>query len=383
MHRPLPIGFALLCLVLLAGAGLAASQEPGSRATMRRVFDSVAVLVPVAFAESGDPWKEQAPEVQASLRALRDASAQVAAHGKGQDASFRFLSDSLAAQTRTLGWQLARKDYDGASNSTQRLVETCVACHVRLPATREGDFAQGLLGRIDRSSLTPFARAGIEAAGRQFDAALATYEAQFADPEAALESYDFSDAISAYLIVALRVKRDPARARRGLDLLAKQRDLGAQFELNLEIWRRALRELEPALREPPTLERARQILDAGHLLSEFPLDAADEVHAIVASSVLYRYLEEKRPTGEDLAQALYLLARSDAFTRRSFETSESASYLELAIGAAPHSAIARRAYARLELQTLLEYSTPFGVELPDEVNTWLRELRERAREVKS
>jgi hypothetical protein len=102
------------------------------------------------------------------------------------------------------------------------------------------------------------------------------------------------------------------------------------------------------------------------------------VHATVAASILFRYLEEKRPAGEELAQALYLLARTESFTRRSFAKSESSSYLEQAIQAAPHTAIAERAYARLERQTLLQYGDPFGPELPDRIAAWLRRLREQS-----
>jgi hypothetical protein len=190
---------------------------------------------------------------------------------------------------------------------------------------------------------------------------------------------DFTDSISSYLIVALRVRRDPQRAKRGLALLARRTDLSAQLEQNLATWNTALDEVGGALLEEPSLERARKILADGRALTEFALDAGDRIHATVASSLLYRYLEEKRPKGQELAEALYLLARTEAFALRAFEVSEGSHYLEEAIRAAPHTAIAERAFARFELETLLEYSDPSGVHMPEPIVQLLAELRRLSR----
>jgi tetratricopeptide (TPR) repeat protein len=354
----------------------ASDEEESTRQTMHRVFDALTALVPAAIADSITVWEERPEAIRTAIDSLAAASEQLAAHGIHRDASFRFLSQSLASETRMLQRQLERGKYISAAYFTERVVETCIACHVRLPTSRPGDFERALFERVDRSALPPFARADLEMASRQFDAALQTQEAQFADPEASLDAVDLSSVLTSYLITALRVKRDPGRAAKGLALLARREDLSAQLELNLPIWQQALTQLAPALHEAPTLERAQKILDSGHALSEFPFDAANQVHAVIASSVVFRYLEEKAPEGEALAQALYLLSRTEAFTRRSFELSEAASYLEQAIHAAPHTTIAERAYARLELQTLLQFVGEQSIEMPEDIHSWLMELRE-------
>jgi hypothetical protein len=115
------------------------------------------------------------------------------------------------------------------------------------------------------------------------------------------------------------------------------------------------------------------VLDQGRALNDFAWQESDTIHEIVASSLLYRYIEEQRPEGEDLAEALYLLARSEAFLFRSFELFEPQQYLEQAIRAAPHSDVAERAYSVLELGVALSYG-PQGV--PDAVRAWLERLRE-------
>ena len=117
------------------------------------------------------------------------------------------------------------------------------------------------------------------------------------------------------------------------------------------------------------------MLKKGGGLNEFPWQGAEAVHSIVASSILYRYIEEQKPGGEDLAEALYLLARSDAFTFRSLELLEPQHYLEQAIRIAPHTQIAARAYGVLELEVVL-INQAFDQEIPEKVQMWLDELRE-------
>jgi tetratricopeptide (TPR) repeat protein len=365
--------------IALAGSAVAAPPQPPTRETMRQVFDALSKLLPLAM--STQDWNGAAgsAEPRASIETLAQAADQLARHGEAQDVTFRFLSRSLAADARSIQRHYERKRYDNAAYFTERVAESCIACHSRLPVQGRPDFAGNLLARVDLQTLTPLARANLQTAGRQFDAALESYEAAFAASAASIGVLDLTDAISAYLVVALRVRRDPERVKRGLALLGRRSDLSGQLEQNLKTWNTALDELKDALIEEPSLERARAILAQGRALTEFALDAADRIHATVASSLLYRYLEEKRPQGQALAEALYLLAKTESFTQRAFEVSEAAHYLEQAIRAAPHSEVAERAFARLELETLLEYSDPSGVQLPEPLVELLAELRRLSR----
>src|SRR6202008_1986340 len=117
-----------------------------------------------------------------------------------------------------------------ASFITERMVDSCIACHVRLPAQGKPDFPRSLMGRVNPAILSPVARANLQTAGRQFDAALATYESQFADPSTSVPGLNFSEMLSSYLTVALRVRGDAERAERGLAMLGARPDLSAQLE---------------------------------------------------------------------------------------------------------------------------------------------------------
>jgi hypothetical protein len=364
-------------LLALAACAPATAPEPAApsdvKATMRRGVVALAALLPMALEPAR--WQDAgaASEASRSLAALVAASEQLDEHARESDVSFAFLNRSLALEALALERDIQGERYALASERIVRVTETCVACHARLPGPSQDEFARALTARVDLRALSPLARATLQAATRQFDAALQTYESQFADRFTPAAMIELSDAIPTYLILALRVRRDPERAERGLALLAGRSDLSTRLQRDLDTWRGALPGLAPELQAQPSLAAARRVLDQGRALNDFAWQESDTIHEIVASSLLYRYIEEQRPEGEDLAEALYLLARSEAFLFRSFELFEPQQYLEQAIRAAPHSDVAERAYSVLELGVALSYG-PQGV--PDAVRAWLERLRE-------
>ena len=366
----------LVAATVLATVGAAAAPD-STRATMQRVFGALSVLLPMSLGETrwDDPAKRQA--LDEALATLDTAAVELRGHGGPEVETFLYLGQSLHEDARAIQEKVAEGRYEAASYLTQRLTETCVACHTRLPAENAGKFAASLLERVGSDSLSPRARARLQAATRQFDAALASYEAEFARvPPLDLE---VEATLPAYLIVALRVQHDPERAERSLAALARRTDLSASLAQCLPTWRSALKDLAPALRETPSLARARELLARGRALREFPADPSDLVHAITASSMVFRLLEEGKPRGQERAEALYLLGQTEAYTRPSFELSDAGHYLEQAVRAAPHTPIAERAYVQLERELAVSYTGSSGTSVPDDVQALLRELRELSR----
>ena len=132
-----------------------------------------------------------------------------------------------------------------------------MACHARLPAEDQDRLSGVLFARVDEQSLSPVARAELLVATRKFDAALDSYERQLVDPFNPGMLLEMSEVIPDYLILTLRVRRDPDRARRGLAMLAQRRDLSPALQQKLELWQDMLVELGPSLQQPPSLDAAR------------------------------------------------------------------------------------------------------------------------------
>jgi hypothetical protein len=356
-----------------------AAEREETRSVMRRTYGALSKLLPAALEPERMSEANRTGELSDAVETLADAAAELEKHAGTSDAGFAFLGRSLAHEATLIRRRMATGRFDDAGVLVVRMTENCMACHARLPAERQPAFAAELVASVDRGGLSPVHRARLEVALRQFDHALGIHERLMRDPSVLPSALDYTGALSDYLIVALRVERDAERARLHLKELGARSDLSETLRRALPIWIEALRTLAPDLKSEPTLERAAEILELGEQLRRYPADRADLVHKVVASSLLYRYVQGKDVPRNSLAEASYLIAISDAFIRRSFERSEAQFYLEQAIRLEPGSELARVAFAELEEQTLLEYAGSSGLHLPGDVQRWLAELGRLAR----
>ena len=209
-----------LLLAAAPAARAAGDAQPEPRATMHQVFDALAVLLPASLDPDrfGDPARRD--ELQAAFERLAAASKSLARHGENEDAAFRFLSRSLADDADAAASRFARGRVEEAAFRVQQLTQRCVACHSRLPSARNFPLAERLTGRVELSELPPEERARLLVATRQFDGALAAYEAMFADPAVAPGALDQGGQIVDYLTVAIRVANHLERPERALRALA-------------------------------------------------------------------------------------------------------------------------------------------------------------------
>ena len=119
------------------------------------------------------------------------------------------------------------------------------------------------------------------------------------------------------------------------------------------------------------------------MLSLFPEDPRSLVHFVEASRLLHRFVQARAeaPPGDAddrrrLGEAYYLLGVAEAHITSNYWYAETEFFLESAIRLAPDSDFARKAYAWLEEDVLIGYSGSAGLEVPNDVSDYLRELRE-------
>ncbi len=380
------IVWVIAVLSLLSPGTLRAEEESASdgapsdelaetRATMRRVFGALESLLPGVLEGSFEETEAAGDEVRAALDQLAAAATDLEAHAPASNAAFSFLSQSLASDARAVRSRVGDGRYRDAGYRIVRMTQTCVACHARLPSEEKAAFAAPLIERLDVERIEPAQLARFDVATRQFDRALTRYESMLADPEQLPAQLEYSGAIADYLVVALRVRAATGRAEAALSRFAKRSDLTAQQVRVVPIWVAALERYGDSLASEPSLERAREILRAGAEQSRHPNDSSDLAHRVLASALLYRFLDAQEASQSDRATALLLLGETDAFLRRSFERSEAEFYLEQAIRLAPGTPVAQEAYARLEDQVLFGYTGSSGLNLPPDIERELEELR--------
>jgi hypothetical protein len=363
--------FLALCAALPAGAQY--EREP-TRESMRAIFGQLQTVLPLAVDLEAFRDPKQAGKIRAALLALADAAHGLDGHGRGFDPGGRYLARSLERDARRALEHFEQRRYDSAEFFVGQLAESCIGCHSRLPSPGDAPLARGFAARADVTRMDPLERARLEVATRQFDAALGTLEKVFASQDVA--PYELLGPVTDYLTLCVRVVEDPARPVPVLQRLARRPDLWSALRSDVEAWARFLPELAARDLSGDPVEQARELIGEGRQLILFPSDRRALVHYLYASKLLHAYVSKQREPGPELARAYYLLGVAESRIGPNFWISQAEFYLETAVRMSPGTEIGREAYALLEEETLSGYTGSGGLQLPDDVESHLRELRE-------
>jgi hypothetical protein len=361
-----------------ASLGLAAADpEEASRlrASMHEVYEAIAGLLPVSLDERRFQSAAEKPKIEAWLTQLAAAAGDVERHTGARDPGFGQISRSLARDVAEIRQRYALGRYSEAQFYVAQLTENCVACHSRLPKARDFPIAAKLTGDPAVKELEPRSRARLFVATRQFDQALALWEARFADRSIAPSELDLDGELTSYLVVCVRVQRDYARPRAALEKFAKRPDMPRYLAMDLAAWIAQLQELAGSSKAEPKIAVARAQLERGRALSEFPADRVALIYDLSASSELHRLIARHESGKGEQAEAYYLLGAIDARLDQGSWVSETEQHLESSIRIDPGGPFAEKAYAVLEEYTVLAYGGASGETVPPDVEARLNELR--------
>lgn len=375
MFRTFRIFIAVALLLVVAGP--AHADEP--QRSMKEIFNAVVELLPIAVSESGFADEATREEARAALASLVDATGTLGDHAELRDADFLQRTRSLAedAERAQLAFELDR--FQEVRISVYAITQDCIGCHARLPDPVDSALADRWLDHSRLATLAAPERARLYVATRRFDDALALFESVFADPEVAPYEADVSGWLAEYLTVALRVKRDPARARRALEALSARPDAPRYLSARAEGWARDLRELESAdLVAKPALARARAMGEHARSWDEIPFMRDGLVFDMMASGLLLEWLDHPGPDAppSDVAEAWYRLAVLDERVASITAMPRSEFYLEAAIRAESGGPLAPRSYERLQEIVLVDYGAPTVDALPRRERERLTELEQ-------
>jgi len=374
---------ASLALASACGPPSGAAEEPEApRATMHEILDAVAFLLPLSLSDERfrDPAHREA--ILGRLALLAEEADALARHGRARDAGFAFLSAALARDARAIHERFAAGRVEEARFGIHETVDTCVACHSRLPDGAR-PLGRELMQEESVAALPLDERAKLLMATRQWDRALAAYETLFRSEAIDPGVLDLMGYLDDYLEMALRVERDPDRARRTLRAMAERDDLGPPLRANAQHWIASLAEL--AGREPAAspLAEARRLVALAEDRTRFDDERAALVVYVAASGQLHRFLRDAPRRGPRAAEAYYLLGLVESRIGRAFWLSQTEALLEASIRAAPASPVARDAHVLLVEFVTSGYTGSAGRAVPEEVQRWLDDLErliEAARE---
>jgi len=182
-------------------------------------------------------------------------------------------------------------------------------------------------------------------------------------------------AFQGYLEIAIQVESDLSRPRRVLRAFLERKDLPMYLQSRGRAWGDALDSLAEAGVREVSLVRARNLIKRAQLESVFPEDPRGLVYYVVAASVLHRFIASKPENREELAEAFYLLGVTEAHLTHSYWLSETEFFLERAIRLSPNASFSKRAYQFLEELTTSGFTGSAGVNIPEDVERRLKELR--------
>jgi hypothetical protein len=353
----------------------AAQDSEKTRSRMREIFASMQLLLPLsADGDLGDPHERAA--VTRALESLASNADLLAKHAGEDDPARRFLGRSLATDARNALDRYREGRTASAAFLVQQATENCIACHSKLRSPGDSPVAAQFVDATALARLRPEERARMQIATRQFDDAMATLEALFADPS--VHPSAMLGPLTDYLLVAVRVRGDYERPVPVLEKFAKRPDLWVQLRGDVEQWISDLRELGARRDAEPSLDTARRLVEEARIRNPLGPDQRNLVRYVVASSQLLRWLDAGEHPAAERAEAWQLLGICELQTGDTFWLSQAEFYLETAIRTAPGSPAARRAYEQLEAEMIGSFTGAAGVDLPPSIAARLVELRKLA-----
>lgn len=376
------LGCALAAVVLAGSAvggwagegGASPAGDAETRAAMGRILEALRVALPLAADPERFAAPASRPALDDALETLSRGGTALAAHASGGELGFERLGRYFGDRVATIARRHRAGEVEESHFLLWMLAESCMDCHERLPSA-DSRIGGRLIDTTALRGLRSEDRVRFEVASRQFRRALDTYESMFRDPALSPTRLDLGGHLADYVLVAVRVVDDPARARRGLGMLEMRGDVSRYLRAQLAAWSAALGRLEKRPAVVDLVADAKALLADASRRSRYPADRHSVVEAIAASARLNRYVTAHPAPSPATAEAYYHLARAESRIQRSFGASLVDFYLESAIEIAPRSAVGRDAYDFLEQQTIATWEGSAGTPLPPDVRARLDRLR--------
>lgn len=288
------------------------------------------------------------------------------------------FADEADHAAKTLAW--GHREY--ARNLLKAAAGYCIACHTRNATGPK--FSLANLSSDERvSKMSAFDKANYLAATRQFDAALAEYKKIIEDKNAAAEQpFLWEKALRSALAVEIRVNKNPQAALAIVDQVKATpnapffvREQAAQWRKSLTEWKN-----EPGRRartEEGLFSETMRLIAAAKKTQKYPADRSADVYYLRASSAAHDLLSFA-PEGRRAPEALY-------FAGLCYEVLQGLNlwdvhefYYLACIKKAPHTEIAQRCYRNYEESVYASYTGSSGMNLPADVQSKLKDLRQTA-----
>ncbi len=371
------MGFKKQSLMWLGVWGISATLlGADTKEIMHGIFADVQEVLPLSLDAKKFADQANRPLVTKHLKNMADNAAVLRDHvAHDRDESIALLAERLRSDAqRTYNWYKQGR-FDEAQFYLHNMVENCISCHSKLPAERNFPGAAGMFQKVAIKDLGLAEQAWLQVASRQFDDAINSYEKMLKDSDLEFEHLLGMSTFSEYLKLSIRVKGDFNRPRTLLKEMSQRKNNNAASKKMLAQVITSLEEGEKIAKgRKSALEKGRLLVGKGEKNARYPADRENVVYHVAASAFLNQFVDEKPKDKNQLAEAYYLLGKTEMAIGRSFWISETEDYYELAIRAAPKSQWAKKSLKEYKDFMKVEFSGSAGTFIPEDVKEKLRDL---------
>jgi len=375
------VAASLICLVVSASGWT--KERPEVKGAMQQMFTSLLNLQP--FLASPEKFRnpKNAEIIRKDLKQLATFKHVFPKNMQAEEPGVFAISRMFHETIKDAEERFRTGNYDYSRHRLRTVTAFCFNCHSRVAS--EQNF-QDLQKRVESSQLTPFEKADVLAATRQFDKALKSYTDILAGvPNSHLSLVEYTRSLRRALSITVRVKQNPKETLELIDGVAKRKDL-PEFIIRLaQQWRKDAqfwmdeKESKKKLSPEELIAKAQKLIERAEKLQSFPADENGDISYLRASNCLHEALDES-PLSQSRGEALYLLGVSYAALQDPTVWDLDRLYFESCIRELPHTDLAKKCYHRYSEKIYMGYTGSAGTFIPEDEQKRLEDLRKLAEE---
>ena len=375
----------VLAFVLLNG-GAFAKERPEVKGSMQQMFNSLLNLQPFLASPEKFSNPKNSGIIRKDLKQLSTFKHVFPKNMQSEEPGVYAISRMFHETIEDAQERFKKGSYDYSRNRLRTATAFCFSCHSRVAS--EQNFLD-LQKRVEASQLTPFEKADVFAATRQFDKALKAYTDILAGvPHSHLSLVEYTRSLRRALSITVRVKQNPKETLDLIDSVSKRKDLpefiirlAQQWRKDAQVWMEE-KESKKKLSPEELIEKAQKLIERAEKLQSFPADENGDISYLRASNCLHEALDES-PQIKSRGEALYLLGVAYSALQDPTVWDLDRLYFESCVRESPHTELSKKCYHRYSEKIYMGYTGSAGTFIPEDEQKRLEELRKLTEEKKS
>lgn len=371
----------ILLSVLVFTSVLFAKARPELVSTMQQMFTSLLNLQPFLVSPERFRNPKNREIIQKDLTQLAKLKHVFPKSMKNEEPGLYAISQMFHGYLEDARDRYKAGDYDYARHRMRTVTAFCFSCHSRIPS--EKNF-EDLQKRVESSQLTPFEKADVFAATRQFDKALKAYtDILTTGPTEGMGIVEFTRSLRRALSITVRVKQNPKETLDLIENITKRKDLpefvqrmAQQWKKDAQYWMEE-KENTKKLNPEDLIKKAQNLIERASSLQAFPADENGDISFLRASNYLHEALDDN-PESKYRGEALYLLGVAYSALQDPTVWDLDRLYFESCVREAPHTDLAKKCYRRYSDKIYMGYTGSAGTFVPEDELKRLEELRKLA-----